>query len=391
MSNKFMNSFITHLMAGTFLITGLISGVHHAQAEMAYPVLADQPKLEVVAELNERPGNVAVAMDGRVFITMHPVEKHKCRLLEVIEGGKTKPYPNEEISCGEPKEDGKGVYRALGIRSTVRYMLMVLDMGTKEIGPRLLAFTHNDNTLKAVHKISESVVTPQSFMQDIALNWTSNVVYIADMGQTDKTKQAEPSIIMLFPNPLREPMRRLAGHKSLMPPQTPMQADGRDMKQMVDGKEMPVYLGLNPMTIDAQRNWLYYGPMAAGKIYRVPLDKMEDPVAYPDGEIEKYIEEYADKPPSDGITIDAAGNIYVTNVRDNEIGVIDPKTRGYRTYIKDPRLIWPDGMSFGPDGMIYLTVNQLNRAAPFNLGKEEGKPPYLVVKFKPIVTGAVGR
>ncbi len=386
MAAQFMNTFITGCLAISFLI----SGGSDARAEMAYPS-SSVPVLEVVAELDERPANVAVSLDGRVYITMHPVEPHKCRLMEVQKDGKVVPYPNKEISCGEPQADGKGVYRAIGIRSTVRYMLLVLDMGTKEIGPRLLPFTHSDHTLKGVYNISSKAITPQSFLQDVALNWTSNIVYIADMGQADKAKPAEPAIIMLFPNPLREPLRRLVGHPSLMPSKVPMQAEGRELKQMVDGKPQPMYLGLNPMTLDAQRNWLYYGPMGEGKIYRVPLDKMEDPTTYPDDVIGQYVEEYADKPPSDGMTIDAAGNIYITNVRDSEIGVIDPKTRAYRTYLKDPRLVWPDGMSFGPDGMIYLTVNQLNRAAPFNLGKEEGKPPYYVVRFKPIVTGAVGR
>lgn len=387
MTARFMNIFITGLLATTFLI----SGVHHAQAGAAEANPSFEPKLEVVAELNERPANVAVAMDGNVYITMHPVEKHKCRLLEIKKDGKIVPYPNKEMSCGEPKEGAQSIQRAIGIRSTVHYRLLVLDMGTKEIGPRILSFTHSDHAFRGAYEISPKAVTPQSFLQDMALNWTSNVMYIADMGQADKTKRAEPAILMLYPNPLREPVRRLAGHPSLMPPGFPMQAEGREVKHMVGGREEPLYLGLNPLTIDVNRNWLYYGPMGEGLIFRVPLDKMEDVTGYPEGEIEKYIEEYADKPPSDGMTIDAAGNIYITNVRDSEIGVIDPKTRKYRTYLKDPRLVWPDGMTFGPDGMIYLTVNQLNRAAPFNLGKDEGKPPYYVVRFKPLAAGSVGR
>lgn len=381
-----------HFLNMIFLLAALLPGIGVARAEMSYP--QSGPPLEVIAELDERPGNVAVALDGRVFITMHPAESHRCKLYEIQAKGKLSPYPNEKISCSPPDAEGSGFYKPLGVRSTVRYQLLVLDMGEGDVPPRLLVINHSDNAVKAIYKIPRTALTDQSFLQDLGLNWTSNVVYLADMGQAeamaDKDVIAKPGFLLLFPNPLREPVGRLYGHPTLHG-KTEMQAEGREMLRIRNGKPEPVRLALNPMTIDVQRNWLYYGPMSAGKIYRVPLDKMEDVQAVSDNDLARIIEDYADKPPSDGITIDAAGNLYLTNVRDGEIGVIDPKTRQYRTYLKDERLLWPDGLSFGPDGMLYVTINQLNRAAPFNLGKEEGKKPYLVARFKPLTPGAVGR
>lgn len=42
----------------------------------------------------------------------------------------------------------------------------------------------------------------------------------------------------------------------------------------------------------------------------------------------------------------------------------------------------PDGLAIANDGYIYATVNQLNRTAILNNGKEEGVSPSLIVKTK---------
>jgi sugar lactone lactonase YvrE len=81
------------------------------------------------------------------------------------------------------------------------------------------------------------------------------------------------------------------------------------------------------------------------------------------------MERYGEKPPCDGISIDDAGNVYVTDVENNAVGVTSPDG-SYRVLASDDgHLSWPDGFSFGPDGHLYVAVSQLHRSAVFNAGR----------------------
>ena len=84
------------------------------------------------------------------------------------------------------------------------------------------------------------------------------------------------------------------------------------------------------------------------------------------------------------------GNVYLGDLAENAIGVISPAGE-YRVLHRDERLRWVDAFSFGPDGYIYAAVNQLHRSAPLNGGSEETQPPYLIVRFRPLAPGPVGR
>ena len=56
-------------------------------------------ELEVIASLDQRPGNVAVGPEGRIFVTMHPFDHPQCKLIE-IKKGKAVPYPHKKMICG---------------------------------------------------------------------------------------------------------------------------------------------------------------------------------------------------------------------------------------------------------------------------------------------------
>lgn len=52
------------------------------------------------------------------------------------------------------------------------------------------------------------------------------------------------------------------------------------------------------------------------------------------------------------------------------------------TIAHDPRILWPDTFSIGPDEYLYVIVNQLHRQARFNYGKDLRQKPYSLLRMK---------
>jgi hypothetical protein len=64
----------------------------------------------------------------------------------------------------------------------------------------------------------------------------------------------------------------------------------------------------------------------------------------------------------------------------------------YRLLFRDKeRLCWPDGVSAGPDGLMYVTINKLHRTAALNAGVHASQPPYYIIRFRPLGAAVMGR
>ncbi|MBT9314027.1 L-dopachrome tautomerase-related protein [Leptothoe spongobia] len=133
-----------------------------------------------------------------------------------------------------------------------------------------------------------------------------------------------------------------------------------------------------------------YGPLSGTKLYRVRTRDLLN-TALTDEALGARVELFADKPVSDGLTADSAGNIYVTDLNASGIGVIDAEGE-YRLLHQDDRyLSWPDGFAFGPDNKIYVTVNQLHRSPPLQRDGPAAEPPFYLLRFDSVAPGPIGR
>lgn len=330
--------------------------------------------LEVVGEistLNQGPGNLTVAPDGTLVLSLHQFFAPDLRVVQFKDNAVTPVAGTEKIDA------------VLGLQFDRQGTLWLLDNGLRtQQPPTLLSRAPNATAFTG---IDLSPVTPKNaFVNDLAVDRTHGAVYIADpAGGTN----AAIIVVDIASGKLR---RVLEGHTSVIPEDGDLIIDGEPVEiAQPDGTRVRPKIGINPIALDAQDDWLYFGPMHGTALYRVKTEDLRNE-ALGKTALASKVERFAQKPICDGISIDTAGNIYLGDLANNAIGVIDAQGK-YQILHQDPRLSWIDAFSFGPDGRLYTLANQLHRSAVLHGGERTVKPPYQLFRLTPLAPGVPGR
>jgi sugar lactone lactonase YvrE len=333
--------------------------------------------LTVMAELNVAPGNIAVSSEGRIFLSLHQFHDPAFCVCELVEG-QLVPYPNGAGS------ELIGFTSVLGVQIDLAGCLWMLDNGDRNrVQPKLVAWNIAKDRLERVIYLPTPISTSESFVNDLAIDLSRQMIYISDPIQ-------ETSAVIRVDLATGLATRLLEGHKGVVPEDMDLIADGVAVQiRQADGTMIRPHLGVNGIVLDVRNEWVYLSPMHAGAMYRVLSRDLADLTLDPEA-LAARVERYADKPICDGITIDQDDNIYLGDLAAGGVGVIRAD-RTYELLVRDERLGWTDSFSFGPDGMLYCDTNQLNRSAILNGGQEASLPPYYVLRMKGLAAGIAGR
>jgi sugar lactone lactonase YvrE len=354
---------------------------------LAGPAVADEAPspgtLESVAELPINPGNLAVSAAGRVFATVHPFRRAEAQLIEVTGPDGYRPWP--DAAWNGPFGSGPDVLHSpLGVAIDQKGRLWVLDNGRGDPPqtPKLVAFSLADGALAFRYDFPPDTGPPDSFLNDLAVDDERGFVYIADVGGSHA-----PALVWVDLDTGRS--RRFTAAAALQAEDVDLVVEGRVIGFAgEDGAFAPARIAVNPITLSADGETLYFGAMNGATWYRLPTRLLRAGAA--DAAIAAAIERAGPKPVSDGASTDAEGNHYFTDLARNAITVLRADGR-LETLVRDPRLSWPDALSFGEPGWLYIAVNQLHRSPALNRGVEGAEPPYRILRVYTGTRGIAGR
>jgi len=335
--------------------------------------------VEQVAALDYPPGNIAVSDTGRVFLTLHPDGKPPIKVTELVDG-KPVPFPDEAFQ--KPEAGTPHFQSPLSMRIDRQGRLWVLDFADYARGqPRLLAFDIAARTLVHQYDFPPEVAGFLSMLNDFAVSPDGTRVYIAESSPIRQT----PALIVYDVE--KKQSRRLRDrHPSVLPKNYAMNVEGRDM--IVLGV-YTLRIGVDSITLDRKGEWLYYAPVNGDRMFRIATAALDDPSLSP-AALAAQVEDYGPKTISDGLSSDDAGNVYLSDPEHSAVLTLGPD-RTLTTLIKDPKLRWPDGLSFGPAGWLYFTCSSLQHVLFVAPGHQAAHAPYHVFRFKPGPTAAPGQ
>ncbi len=345
----------------------------------AYPDLTSAPLLreDELQEVLSYPlpiGNVAVSPAGRVFFTVHPEARPKGnKLLEFVNGAAI-PYPGV-------RQQAELFDTVLGVAIDRQGNLWTIDHGNHGArSARLLAFDLDNGTVIHDHRLPAEIAPAGSFLQDLQISADGRTVVIADASFWRK----RPAIIV-YDVESAKARRVLESHPSVSAEKFVISHGDNAMRFF--GGLVALRGGVDGIALG--REWLYYGALSGSTLYRVRLSDLRNS-ELPAAQLARRVEAYSAKPLSDGFSIDIDGNVYVTDVEHNAVFIIG-EDREPRTLLRSQRIRWPDALSFGPDGWLYVADSALQDVVLRPQEHIQANSPYGIFRFRPGAEGVPGQ
>lgn len=335
---------------------------------------------EIVHEFTEAPGNLTITPDNRIIMSLHQFYQPAVSVVEVLEEGTLRPFPNRTIN----RRTGGEALRldsVLGIHCDRNGVVWMLDNGLRSgIRPRLVGWDTRKNRLHQVIEFDLAAAPENAFVNDLAVDTDRRMIYISDPAGGDN------AALVIVDLASAEARRVLQGHASVLAEPLDLVIDGRPLKvKTPDGRLLRPRIGVNPIALDSRNQWLYFGAMHGRTLYRIRASALAD-AALDEKELAARVERYSDKPASDGIAIDKNDNVYLGELDHHAIGVIGTD-RTYRRLARSPKLAWVDSLAADNNDAVYGVVNRLHLSAALNAGESLSRPPYYLVR----ITGPAGR
>ena len=366
--------FLLILIIAIIIVVGIRYGGGEPYPDLSSTPMLSDDALEEVLSYAEPIGNVAVSASGRVFFTVHPESRPQGnKLLEFVDGA-AEPYPD---GTSQPRLFDT----VLGVAVDRKNRLWTIDHGNHGTRTaRLLAFDLETGDLVHDQRFDAQIAPGGSYLQDLQVSADGRTVVIADTSFWRK----RPAIIV-YDIGTATARRVLESHQSVSAEDYLIYNHGTAMSFM--GGIVTLRGGVDSIALGQE--WLYFGAINGSGLYRVQLRDLTN-AAIPNSQLAARIEHVTIKPLSDGLSIDVDGNVYGTDVEHGSIFLVDTEQE-LHTVLRSQQIRWPDSLSFGPDGWLYIADSALGDVVLKPRDHIKAHGPYKIFRFQPGTEGIPGQ
>lgn len=341
---------------------------------------------QVFAFHGAMPTGVTVSETGRIFVNFPRWGDTVPFTVGEIRNGTVEPYPNAAINVADPNDPSKGFISVQSVVADGKGRVWVLDTAAPEFstprtgGAKLVAIDLASDKVVKTLVFPPEVILPSTYVNDMRFDFRAGAqgtVYVTD------SSVSGPGGIIVMDIASGAASRRLSGA-----PQTSVDShfvpmvEGRPalLSKGADGKTKPLGVASDGIALSADGSTLYFSPLSSRHLYAVPTKLLRDP-RVSEAQLQAAVRDLGEKGASDGLEADAEGAVYATDYEHNAIRkrLADGS---WQTIVHDPRALWPDTLSIGPDGYLYFTANQLHRSPGFNDGRDLRSKPYSLLRVK---------
>jgi len=336
--------------------------------------LSPATDLEEVANLpNQQVTGVTVSKNGRIFVNFPDwSDDHTISVAELI-NRQPKAFPNEQWNkLGPPATHFVCVQSVVVDTSDA---LWVLDPAAPKMqdpvpgGSKLIKIDLKTNQVVQTIPFSEEIAPKKSYLNDVHIDTNTATAYITDSGK---------GAIVVVDLKTSKARRLLDGHPSTQgEPGFKLVVEGREL--IDQQKKSPPQINSDGIALDLNNDDLYYHALTGHTLYRIKGQYLRDP-SLSRGDLESRVEKVAQTPAPDRMIEAPDDSIYLTDIEDSAIARWNPATRKVSQVIQDRRLSWPDTLSWGPEGALYVTCSQIQNSPRFNSGASSRTEPYRLFK-----------
>ncbi|HEX8914688.1 MAG TPA: L-dopachrome tautomerase-related protein [Humisphaera sp.] len=330
------------------------------------------------------PVGVAVSRTGRMFVAYPRWEDPVQFTVGEVRDGKEVAYPSQEMNSGE--NDPEKLFSAQSVVVDPADRLWVVDTGSVDMkphkGPQWPKLVGIDLTTNKVFKtihFPPTVAHAGTYLNDVRFDLrrgAEGTAYITD------SSVGGPNGIIVVDLASGRSIRRLSGHPSTEADKTfAAQMEGEPMLQRKPGEPpKQALIGSDGIAVSADGSRVFYCPLSSRTLYSVDAAVLADP-SKSDADVAATIRSEKRTFASDGLDADAQGRVYLTDWEHNAVVVRNPDGQ-FRTLVHDERLWWPDSLSIGADGYLYVSATQLHRQRKYHNGEDRRQRPFTFYKVK---------